>query len=408
MIDDPCDISLDAWLGQIDSHLHRVILPFWLEDAIDPRGGFIGEISCDHVINPKASKGLILHARLLWTFSALYHRDPWGEYRNLAQRAFSFLMDRFWDAEQGGFWWAVDAEGHCVDSNKKIYGQAFTIYGLCEYARAFDRPEGYHKARQVYDLIERYARDEQYGGYVEVCQADWSVAQDGRLSDKDMDEKKSMNNHLHLLEAYTLFYRCCPQERLRQRLAQLIEIFEQHIVTSDRRHFDHFFNETWQRRSDNYTYGHDIEGSWLLVEAAEALGDEGVLARVKTLALDLARTCLTEGLDPNGGLYYEGQGGRPIDTNKEWWPQAEAVVGFLNAYQLSGDKAFLQAAAQLWEFIESRLVDRERGEWFWRVNAQGQPDRTQPKLSAWKAPYHNVRACLEVMDRLIKCERVLV
>lgn len=402
------NISLERWHDQIRDHLYRIILPFWMHESLDSiGGGFWGEISCDHEIHPEAPKGLILNARLLWTFSTLYRRDPWGEYRNLAQRAFIELVDKFWDPIHSGFGWMVDRTGVCVDDRKKIYGQAFAIYGLVEFAHVFERPEAYHKARQVYDLIERHAWDEQYGGYIEVCQADWSVASDCRLSDKDMDEKKSMNNHLHLLEAYTQFYRCFPNDQLKCRLMQLLDLFDRYIITSDRCHLGHFFDESWHPRSDNYTYGHDIEASWLLVETAEVLGDEAICHRVKDFALPLARTVLAEGLDPQGGLYYEGRAGQPTDRNKEWWPQAEAVVGFLNAYQLAGDSSFLHAAFKLWDFIETRMVDRERGEWFWRVDPQGQPDRTQPKLSAWKTPYHNARACLETMERLMRLEEVL-
>jgi mannobiose 2-epimerase len=286
-----------------------------------------------------------------------------------------------------------------LEDTKKIYGQAFYIYALAEYHHAFGERTALEQARETFELVERYAHDAQFGGYIEVCRRDWSPAADSRLSDKDMDEKKSMNNHLHLLEAYTNLYRVWPDPRVAERLRELLQLFLDLILDARTGHFHHFFDEQWKVRSDNYTFGHDIEGSWLLCEAAEVLGDAPLLARAGRAALRLAEVALAEGLQPDGGLCYEGQAERVTDAGREWWPQAEAVVGFLNAFQLGGERRFLDAASHAWNYIERYIVDHVHGDWYWRVYPDGQPDLRQPKVSEWKGPYHSARACLETMQR---------
>ena len=252
---------------------------------------------------------------------------------------------------------------------------------------------------EVFQLIETHAHDPKHGGYTETLARDWQPVAGVLLSDKDLNAPKSMNNHLHVLEAYTNLYHVWPEELLRTRLEALIDLFLDHILDGDGTHFHHFFDEAWTPRTSNYTYGHDIEGSWLLCEAADALGSAALQGRVRAVAVAIARAVLEEGLDADGGLCYEGTGGHVTDTNREWWPQAEAVVGFLNAYQLTGDDTFREAAARCWSYIENHFIDRTHGEWFWRIARGGTPDPAEPKVSAWKGPYHNGRACLEVLHR---------
>lgn len=385
----------------IRNELENNLVPFWLERSVDPEyGGFIGQMSNGGTIDPRAPKGLILNARLLWTFSALYRFNEDNRCRDMAGRAYDYLEAYFWDRSHGGTFWQVDFKGHPIDDKKKIYGQAFYIYALAEYCQAFINDLALRRAKQLFDLIETNSRDQTYGGYIEVCNRDWSVAEDLRLSDKDMDEKKSMNNHLHLLEAYTNLYRIWPDTQLRQRLTELIDLFDRQIADPTSGHLNHFFDETWQPKSANYTFGHDIEASWLLCEAADVLGDPNVTLRTQRLALRLARITIAEALDDDGGLCYEGQAGNVTNPNREWWPQAESVVGFLNAYELSSDRSFFEAAQKAWVFIEKHFIDREHGEWFWRIDRTGRPDPAEPKISQWKGPYHNVRACLETIRRL--------
>ncbi|HNY76971.1 MAG: AGE family epimerase/isomerase [Sedimentisphaerales bacterium] len=397
--------EIESFRRRVAAELHEDILPFWLEHCVDhEHGGFIGRMSNELSVDRQANKGLILNARLLWTFSTLCRSEIVGANDDsplqLARRAYDYLEQHFWDDRFGGAFWQVDCRGALADDKKKIYGQAFYIYALSEYFLATGESAALERAQALFDLIEKHSCDMANGGYIETCNRDWTAAEDVRLSDKDLNEKKSMNNHLHLLEGYTNLYRAWPDPQVADELSGLIELFERHILDRDTSHFGHFFNERWEPRSDTYTFGHDIEGSWLLCEAAEVLGRPELVEKTGRLAVDIAQAVYEQGLDSDGGLFYEGKAGRVIDTNKEWWPQAEAVVGFLNACQLSGRAHFFEAALRCWEFIERAIVDHMHGEWFWRVDRNGTPDRNEPKVSEWKGPYHNTRACLETIRRL--------
>jgi mannobiose 2-epimerase len=393
--------TIQQFSQAVQDELENDLIPFWLERSVDSEsGGFIGQMSNDGRIDPKAPKGLILNARILWTFSALYRYKEDNRYLDMARRAYDYLQTYFWDRSHGGVFWQVDYQGHPLDDKKKIYGQAFYIYALAEYFQAFGDEPAIELAGQLYELIENNSRDKTYGGYIEVCNRDWSVAEDLRLSEKDMDEKKSMNNHLHLLEAYTNLYRIRPDNRLHECLTELFDLFDWRIADKASGHLNHFFDETWQPKSTNYTFGHDIEAAWLLCEAAEVLDEPDITSRARRLALRLAQITLAEALDEDGGLCYEGRASKVTDLNREWWPQAESVVGFLNAYELSGDLSFLETARKAWLFIEKYFIDQENGEWFWRIDRNGRPDPAELKVSQWKGPYHNVRACLETIKRL--------
>jgi len=393
--------TIQQFSQAVRNELENNLVPFWLERSVDSEhGGFIGQMSNDGTIDPKAPKGLILNARILWTFSALYRSSKDNRYLEMARRAYDYLQTHFWDHSHGGVFWQVDFQGHPLDDKKKIYGQAFYIYALAEYYQAFNIDQALQIAKQLFELIENNSRDKIYGGYIEACNRNWSVAKDLRLSEKDMDEKKSMNNHLHLLEAYTNLYRTWSDSQLRESLKELIDIFAQQIIDPASGHMNHFFDEIWQPKSSNYTFGHDIEASWLLCEAAEVLGNANITSKTRRLALRLARITLAEALDKNGGLRYEGRAGKITDPNREWWPQAECVVGFLNAYRLSSNESFLEAAQRAWLFIEQYFIDKKQGEWFWRIDPNGRPDPAEPKVSQWKGPYHNVRTCLETIRRL--------
>ena len=384
----------------IEKELHENLLPFWRERSLDEiHGGFVAEMDIDGTANREAPKGLVLNARLLWTFSALYRRL--GDKRDLAlaRRAYEYLEDHFLDRDYKGYVWSVTPGGRVLDGSKKIYGQAFCIYALSEYHFAAGADDSLLKAKESFDLIEAHAHDETHGGYIEVRSRDWSPAEDLRLSDRDMDVAKSMNNHLHLLEGYTNLYRIRPDEAVSERLRELIGLFGKRMLTPAG-HFNLFFDGDWKERSDSYSYGHDIEAAWLLCEAAEALNHAQLREQVSQWAVETASAVGAEALDVEGGLAYAGRKGAVIDSNREWWPQAEAILGFWHAYRISGEEKFASIAGYLWEFVQSRMVDREGGEWFWRVFSDGTVDRKEPKISEWKDPYHGVRMCLKMLQFL--------
>ncbi len=196
-------------------------------------------------------------------------------------------------------------------------------------------------------------------------------------------------------------YKVWPNPLVETRLRELIMLFLARIYDQHTGHLDHFFDLDWQRLSDNYTFGHDIEASWLIWEAAEALADPGLCNMIRPFSVGLAEMVAREGMDhKTGGIYYAGRAGRVTETTRQWWPQAEAVTGFLNAYTLSVRSEFLDAAVKVWGFIERYIIDRSHGEWFWQVDDEGKPDHNQPKISTWKGPYHTVRCCIESLRRL--------
>jgi mannobiose 2-epimerase len=401
--------EIEKFSEQVGEHLFGHYLPFWCGPALDPKnGGWMAWLANDLQPDRSKPKGLIVNARILWAFSAVYRVRPEPIFKTMAERAFDFVMNKFWDAKNGGAFWHLNDEGSVIDDSKKTYGQAFYIYALAEFYQAFGNQSALDRAKELFELIERHAHDADFGGYLEVCKRDWSAADaDARLSEKDLPEKKSMNNHLHVLEAYTNLYRVWREPRVAERLRELIEIFLTRILDARTQHLHHFFNEQWDVRSDTYTFGHDIEASWLLCEAAEELGDEKLPVRVRAVALQMAATAFNEGFGADGGLCYEGRDGKIVDAGRECWPQAEALVGFLNAFQLSGNRVFFAAAEQTWKFIEENLVDRVHGEWFWRINPDGRPDAKLPKVSEWKGPYHVTRACLEILNRLPRLKRLV-
>jgi mannobiose 2-epimerase len=392
----------EKFSAQVAEHLFDFYLPFWCGPALDrENGGWMAWLSNDLKPDRTQPKGLIVNARILWAFSAAHRVRPQPVYREMAERAFDFVMNKFWDAQHGGAFWRLDDSGKVLDDAKKIYGHAFYIYALAEFHRAFGSHAALDRTKELFELIERHAHDAKFGGYVEVCRRDWSEGgPDARLSDKDMNEKKSMNNHLHVLEAYTNLHRVWPDARVAARLRELIDIFLARILDARTKHLHHFFDEQWNVRSDTYTFGHDIEASWLLCEAAEELHDAKLLQRIQPVAVQMADVVFNEALGADGALGYEGKDGKIVDPGRECWPQAEALVGFLNAFDISRDEKFLAAALRVWNFIQQNLVDRVHGEWFWRINPDGQPDQKLPKVSEWKGPYHASRACLETLRRL--------
>ena len=403
--------AIGKFRKQVECEWHENIAPFWLKYAPDEKyGGFRGWITNDLQIDEQAEKGIILNSRILWTFARAFklYQDV-AAYR-MATRAYEYLTSHFVDRQAGGVFWTLDYTGKPTDTKKRVYAQAFALYGLTEFFVATGEREALDLAFELFFLMENKCRDSEHDGYFETFARDWALADDQRLSEVDRDEKKSMNAHLHVLEAYASLARATGNSDVRKRLRAVIDIFLTHII-SDRQfgindasptelHLGMFFDEAWVRRSQRRSFGHDIEASWLLCEAAEVLDDATLSAQVRSVATNLAQSVYDRGLDTDGSLLYEADALRIIDDDKHWWTQTEAVVGFVNAYQLSSSEYFLVAAIQAWEFIDRYLIDRRHGEWFWKTSRSGEPSLDMPKLSQWKCPYHNGRMCFEIARRL--------
>ena len=395
----PSDTLLCLELGMRSELIGR-ILPFWAERVVDrERGGFFGYIGPDGKPDPDAPRGAVLNSRILWTFSAAYQALGDAPLAALARRAAEVIGNRFADQAHGGLYWSVDHSGQPVDDRKLVYAQAFAIYGLAEHHRATGSNESLVNAQALWLLLEAYAHDDARGGYGEAYSRDWQPLPDSRLGETDLNAPRSANTHLHLLEAYTTLLRVWPDPVLAARLRSLVELFLDRIIDQTTGHVRLFFDESWAPRSQGVSYGHDIETSWLLTEAAAALGDEGLTARARPAARLVAESVLREALDPGGGVFYQTDAAGQVDQGKEWWTQAESVVGFLNAYQETQRPDFLEAAWNTWGFIRDHMLDQEHGEWYRRVERDGTPQRGNVVVGPWKCPYHNARACLEVMKR---------
>jgi cellobiose epimerase len=387
---------------RIEQELRGNILPFWIAHARDEaHGGFYGGLSNDLIVDNDQPRAAVLCARILWTYSSAYraYGEPW--LLDMARRAYDYLTQKFWDREYGGVYWTLDRRGNPVNDRKHIYAQAFGIYGLAEFYRATGEPSSLRLAQTLFDLIEQYSFDPIYGGNLECRSRAWGPLADMRLSDKELPQaRKSMNTLLHLMEAYTNLLRVWPDEELKAKQRGLIEMFLQHIIDPQTQHFKLFFDDAWHSLSDHVSPGHDIEGSWLIVEAAEVQGDEELLARTREVAVQMADAVYQDGLDSDGAIFNEVTPHGVENTDRHWWVQAEGLVGFFNAYQLSQRAEFAQEVDRLWLICETQFVDRQYGEWFKIVRSDGTPDRQHLKIGPWECPYHHSRACLELLHRL--------
>ena len=222
---------------------------------------------------------------------------------------------------------------------------------------------------------------------------------DVRLSEKDLNAAKTMNTHLHILEAYTNLYRIAPHHSIHEALKRLLLLFYDKFIDQDQ-HLHLFYDKNWSLMSQEVSFGHDIEASWLMCEAAAVLGDKNLITKFDHLAINICEGTLQKGIDQDGGLFNEGLDQQIIDSDKHWWPQAEAVIGFINAYQISGKKKYYLAANRVWQFIEAFVKDKTHGEWHWRINQKGEVIKSEDKAGPWKAPYHNLRMCMELLQRL--------
>ncbi len=383
--------------------LQKYILRFWLDKMQDrERGGFYGRIDGHGQLHADAEKGGILNARILWAFSAAYRvlGDP--EYLEAAQRARQYLVEHFIDPDYGGVYWSVDCEGRPLDTKKQFYAIGFALYGLSEFVRATGDSAAREQAIALYRCIEEHALDREHNGYIEAQTRDWQPIADMRLSDLDANYPKSQNTHLHIIEPYTNLYRVWRSAELEASLRNLIHIFTDRILNPETHHLDLFFDMDWTRGAGVLeSYGHDIECSWLIHEAALVLGDADVLKKVEPVVQMVAKAS-EKGLNTDGSMVHEANLDTGyVDSDLHWWVQAEAVVGFFNIWQHFGDEAALEKAKRCWQYIKDNLIDYENGEWYWSRHKDGSLNLVDDKAGFWKCPYHNSRMCLEIMERTV-------
>ena len=420
---------VDMMKREMQDVLENNILRFWLDQMMDyEHGGFYGRMDGNGELHKDAEKGAILNARILWAFSAAFRVLKHPEYLEAATRAKDYIIEHFIDQEYGGVYWSVDCEGNPLDTKKQFYAIGFMIYGLTEYARATGDREALDYALDLYDCIEEHAFDREHNGYIEACTREWGRIEDMRLSDLDANYPKSQNTHLHIIEPYTNLLRCLKEAQAQEScdyvsaigsvmpvgisvppqtisevegaLRNLVDIFTEKILNKETNHLDLFFGMDWTRGAGHLeSYGHDIECSWLLHEAALVLGDQQVLNKVEPIVQAVAQAS-AKGLRPDGSLIHEANLDTGyVDDDLHWWVQAENVVGWYNIWQHFGDEEALNRAEKCWHYIKKQLIDYEHGEWYWSRHANGLLNTKDDKAGFWKCPYHNSRMCLEIIER---------
>lgn len=391
--------NVEQMIAEIESELKDNILPFWSEKMIDPKGGFYGRMLSDGTVASDALKGAVLNARILWTFSAAYRVYGTQNYLEVAKRAKEYLIEKFYDKQFGGIYWMLNADGEPLDTKKQFYALGFAIYGLSEYYRAHRDVEALDYAIKLYELIERYSYSCSSNGYIEATTRDWGVIEDMRLSNKDINTVMSMNTHLHIIEPYTNLYRVWKSDELKERIKNLITIFIEKIYDSTTGHLKLFFDQDWNSVDAGCSFGHDIEASWLLLEAALEVGDSALIEQVKSVCARIAEASF-DGLQSDGSMIYERHSGGKLLTERHWWVQAETVVGLVWLYTHHKQDGALEKADMCWNYIKEHIVDSENGEWFWGRFDDGRVDLKEDKAGMWKCPYHNARMCFEVINEL--------
>ncbi len=392
-------LSPVSFQSELSAELEN-ILHYWLQNMPDyVNGGFIGQIDFSDEKHADADKGSVLNARILWAFAAGYGFSGKTEYLLAADRAFAYIKDYFHDPLHGGIFWSVKANGTPSDTKNQVYAIAFVIYGLSEYYAVSHNEEALEMAISLVEKIEQYSFDPVHQGYLEAFTRDWQPIEDLRLSDKDANEKKTMNTHLHIVEAYANLYKVWNNEALQKNIVALLETIERYFIDTENGHLKLFFDETWVEKPDVISFGHDIEAAWLLLQCAEISGDAGLIERYRKYAVLMANATI-RGLDTDGGLWYEyDPKTHRLIREKHWWPQSEALIGFINAWQLTGELGYYEIAARNWKFIKENIIDTEKGEWIWGVDGHYSKIE-KDKAGFWKCPYHNTRACIEVIKRL--------
>ena len=395
-------LRIELLKNEVEANLTENLLPWWSAKTVDyENGGFYGRVNSRDSVIADADKGGILNARILWTYSAAYRVLKDTAYLRLATRAKDYILAHFIDKEFGGAYWSLNAKGEPENTRKQVYTNAFFIYGLAEYSRATGDKESLEAAKAIFELFEKHALDKEANGYFEAFSRDWQRIRDRMIGESSDNDEKTMNTSLHLMEAYANLYRVWPDPRMADRLRNMVELFLDKIIDKNTYHLINFMDRNWNRTSQVDSYGHDIEASWLLHESASLLGDPQLLKRVEETSLKMAET-VEEAIQPDGSLVYEKDlATGHVQTSRSWWAQVETIVGYLNAYEISGNEKFLDYAISCWNYTDDHHVDHVNGGWFPNVTETGEVGRGD-KGGHWICPYHNGRMCLEIIERAEK------
>ncbi len=381
------------------TELMQRIVPFWKKLRDDEHGGYYGYMDFDLQVDKEYEKGCILNSRILWFFSNAYLTLKEKELLDEADHAYLFMKNYCKDPENGGVFWSVTYDGKVADSTKHTYNQAFAIYALSSYYEASGKEEALEFARELFRIIESTCTDDY--GYLESFTGDWQPEENDKLSENGLMADKTMNTLLHVLEAYTELYRVAPSKEVEQALKKILREFQSKVYNEETHRLEVFFDEKMKTISDLYSYGHDIEASWLLDRAAEVLKDQKISDETNAYTTQIAAEVYEQALQ-NGAMNNECFHG-VVDTARVWWVQAEAMVGFYNCYEKTGEEKYLRITEDLWKYIKDYIIDKREGsEWFWDLNIDGKPESKKPIVEPWKCPYHNGRMCMEMIRRTAK------
>lgn len=401
---------------EIENHLKNTLIPFWsaMEDQVN--GGFYGYMDHDLALQKEADKGCILMSRITWFFSNAYMLLGDRDLLDKARHGYEFLSDYCFDPEYGGIYWSVTCEGLPADTVKHTYNQAFAIYALSSYYDASGDPGALRKALALFHLIEEKMKDNK--GYLEAFDRYFRPVSNEKLSENGVEAFRSMNTHLHVMEAYTELLRVLQKrtggaDMLREiweALAWTCRLFSDRMWNPVAERAEVFFDRDWNSLINLWSSGHDIESSWLADRTVEILRKtamnreeemeaEEIAGKVHTMTGAMARHVYEKAFLRNS-IVSEFERGNPA-PGRVWWVQAEAVVGFLNFFGKYPEKTeYLTAAKTIWNFIKKYFLDRrENSEWFWYITEEFLPS-DKPIVEPWKCPYHNGRMCFEVIKRL--------
>ncbi|MGN0331762.1 MAG: AGE family epimerase/isomerase [Lachnospiraceae bacterium] len=384
---------------EIKEHLQNSIIPFWKSLRDDEFGGYYGYMNYERELDKRAVKGCILNSRITWFFSQAYQTLKDATLLEEARHGYEFMKKYCLDSEYGGIYWSVNYDGTSVDDTKHTYNQAFAIYALSAYYDASKDDESILLADNIYRIIENKCRDSE--GYLEAFDRKFQPIENDKLSENGVIAGRTMNTLLHIMEAYTEFYRVTGKQEVKERIEWILNIIADKIYNPKLHRQEVFFDMDYQSLLDLHSYGHDIETAWLIDRAVEVIGEPLYEKKMTPITKDLTNQTFETAFD---GHSMSNECERSIvDTDRVWWVQAEAIVGFLNGYQKNPSKIeYLEAAENIWKYIKEYVVDsREHSEWLWLLDKNGKPYEDKPIVDEWKCPYHNGRMCLEVIRREI-------
>lgn len=411
--------KMQAAYEEICEHLEKGIIPFWLEKGIDSQYG--GYLTCfDEEGKPTGDtdKYIVTQTRMIWGMSAFFRVYPENKaLLEAAKQGVDFFIKYFWDSTYGGWFWKTRRDGTVIDDGKVVFGQSFAIYVLSEYTLATGDPIGLEYAEKTFDLLQRYCADTARGGYYENLERDWTLSEPGFAA----GDRKSLDIHMHLMEAFTTLAQCSDKEIHKRRLVEVIDVILDKMIDNNSgcglNQFDLKFNpipainirRTWNAErvtgetlaapTDTTSYGHNVELAWLLNRAGEILGKPSDY--YNDVIGKLVDHSIQYGFDHElGGVYRDGpHEGPALVRDKEWWQNCEVLVGYLDAFAKLGDEKYFDAFYKTWQFDKKYMINHEVGEWRQLLNREGSVlvgDIGNP----WKAIYHSGRSMLECSQRL--------